>query len=50
LDCELASIEILADATLVAYEVGSRELGHVLLERGVDMLETFEIEDLLAID
>lgn len=50
LDCELTSIETLANATLVAYEVGSRELGHDLLERGVDMLETFEIEALLAID
>jgi hypothetical protein len=38
----------LANTTLVAYEVGSRELGYALLARGVDMLETFEIEELLA--
>ncbi|MBT7751067.1 MAG: hypothetical protein HN711_02255 [Porticoccaceae bacterium] len=47
-ECDLTSIESLANTTLVAYEVGSRELGYALLARGVDMLETFEIEELLA--
>ena len=49
-ECDLATIEALWDATLVAYEVGTQTLGHSLLERGVDMLETFEIEALLAVD
>jgi hypothetical protein len=38
----------LAKARLVAYEVGTAELGQALLARGVDMLETFEIEALLS--
>lgn len=49
-ECDLTTIEALRDATLVAYEVGSQALGHSLLDRGVDMLETFEIEALLAAD
>ncbi|MDE0746552.1 MAG: glycerophosphodiester phosphodiesterase family protein [Porticoccaceae bacterium] len=48
--CDLAAIEVLRDATLVAYEVGSQALGHSLLGRGVDMLETFEIEAMLITD
>jgi glycerophosphoryl diester phosphodiesterase len=49
-ECDFAAIEALRDATLVAYEVGSQALGYSLLDRGVDMLETFEIEALLAAD
>jgi len=49
-ECDLAAIEPLRDATLVAYEVGTQTLGHSLLERGVDMLETFEIEALQGVD
>jgi hypothetical protein len=39
---------VLSDATLVAYEVSDRALGYRLLARGVDMLETYELEDLMA--
>ena len=40
----------LSDATLVAYEVSDRALGYTLLARGVDMLETYELEHLMASD
>ena len=43
-NCDLTSIPALHDAVLVTYEVASQELGHQLLARNVDMLETFEIE------
>jgi hypothetical protein len=38
----------LAAAQLVTYEVGTAALAQTLLDRGVDMLETFEIEVLLG--
>lgn len=38
----------LTGTRLVAYEVGTTTLGRTLLGRGVDMLETFEIEALLG--
>lgn len=46
----LHSSDALNDATLVAYEVSDRALGYRLLARGVDMLETYELEDLMAHD
>ena len=45
---DLHSSPQLAQARLVAYEVGTTELGQALLARGVDMLETFKIEALLS--
>ena len=47
---DLSASEFLANSTLVAYEVGSRSLGYALLARGVDMLETYEIEAMMASD
>jgi len=46
-DCRLEQEEILANALLVAYEVATPALANDLLRRGVDMLETFEIEAML---
>ena len=46
---ELGSIEALVSAKLVAYETDSAELGQRLLDLGVDMLETFEIETLIGL-
>jgi hypothetical protein len=47
---DLPASEFLANSTLVAYEVGNRSLGYALLARGVDMLETYEIEAMMASD
>lgn len=45
---DLQSNSALASTKLVAYEVGTNDLAEQLLQRGVDILETFEIESLLA--
>lgn len=50
LDIDITSIEALRNSTLVAYEVSSSQLGYQLLERGVDLLETFELERLMSQD
>ena len=47
---DLPASKFLANSTLVAYEVGNRSLGYALLARGVDMLETYEIEAMMASD
>ena len=49
-DCRLEQIGILSNARLVAYEVATPALANDLLRRGVDMLETFEIEAMLNAD
>jgi glycerophosphoryl diester phosphodiesterase len=49
-DYDLYTSDALSEATLVAYEVSDRALGYKLLARGVDMLETYEIEMLMAAD
>ena len=49
-DCQLEQIDILSNALLVAYEVATPTLANDLLRRGVDMLETFEIEAMLNAD
>ena len=38
------------EVNLVAYEVGNRHLGHELIAKGFSMLETFELENLMAGD
>jgi glycerophosphoryl diester phosphodiesterase len=43
-NCDLTGIRALNDAILVTYEVATKALGQQLLDRHVDMLETFEIE------
>ncbi|MBT5388912.1 MAG: hypothetical protein HN817_06420 [Porticoccaceae bacterium] len=45
---DLRNSPALADTKLVAYEVGNKALAQQLLQRGVDILETFEIESLLT--
>ena len=49
-NCRLEQIEILSNALLVAYEVATPALADNLLRRGIDMLETFEIETMLNAD
>ena len=49
-DYNLHDSPALSEATLVAYEVTDRALGYKLLAQGVDMLETYEIEALMAPD
>ena len=44
----LSDYKALANSRLVAYEVGNKELALSLIDRGVDMLETFDIAGLLA--
>jgi len=41
-----ASCAVLREAKLVAFEVGTPELCQKLLDQGVDMLETFELQKL----
>lgn len=42
------SAQQLNNCKLVTYEVGNKELGRELLDRGVDMLETFDIAQLIG--
>jgi glycerophosphoryl diester phosphodiesterase len=44
---DLRQYELLAQTQLVAYEVGNKELAISLINQGVDMLETFNIAQLL---
>ena len=44
----LSDYKTLDNSRLVAYEVGNSDLALSLIERGVDMLETFDIAGLLA--
>ena len=47
-DLDLESAQQLASCKLVTYEVGNILLAQQLLSRGVDMLETFEISNLIG--
>lgn len=47
---KLDSIAALSSAKLVAYETDRADLGQRLLDLGVDMLETFEIERLMGLE
>ena len=47
-DVDLENAPQLANCKLVTYEVGDKTLASELLGRGVDMLETFEIERLIS--
>lgn len=44
----LSDCKVSDNSRLVAYEVGNKELALSLIDRGVDMLETFDIAGLLA--
>ena len=46
-NCDLSNYSVLNDAQLVAYEVGDHKLAAALIGKGVDMLETFNIKELL---
>ena len=48
-DCDLKSCELLQKSHLVAYEIADIQIGNNLLERGVDILETYEIGKFLGI-
>ena len=48
-DCDLKSCELLQKSNLVAYEIDDIQIGNNLLERGVDILETYEIGKFLGI-
>ena len=48
-DCDLKSCELLQKSKLVAYEIDDIQIGNNLLERGVDILETYEIAKFLGI-
>ena len=48
-DCDLKSCELLQKSKLVAYEIDDIQTGNNLLERGVDILETYEIGKFLGI-
>ena len=48
-DYDLNSCEVLQKSKLVAYEIDDIQTGRKLLERGVHMLETYEIEKFLGI-
>ena len=48
-DCDLKSCELLQKSNLVAYEIDDIQIGNDLLERGVDILETYEIGKFLGI-
>ena len=48
-DCDLKSWELLQKSNLVAYEIDDIQIGNNLLERGVDILETYEIGKFLGI-
>ena len=48
-DCDLKSCELLQKSNLVAYEIDDIQIGNKLLERGVDILETYEIGKFLGI-
>lgn len=44
----MSDYKVLDNSRLVAYEVGNKNLARALLNRGVDMLETFDIGGLIA--
>lgn len=44
----MSDYKVLDNSRLVAYEVGNKDLALALINRGVDMLETFDIAGLLA--
>ena len=46
---DLKSCEVLKRSNLVAYEIDDIQTGNKLLERGVDMLETYEIGKFLSV-
>jgi glycerophosphoryl diester phosphodiesterase len=48
-DYDLKSCEVLQKSNLVAYEIDDIQTGNNLLERGVDMIETYEIGKFLDI-
>ena len=48
-DCDLKSCELLKKSNLVAYEINDIQTGKNLIERGVDMIETYEIGKFLGI-
>ena len=48
-DYDLKSCEVLQKSNLVAYEIDDIQTGNNLLERGVEMIETYEIGKFLGI-